>query len=224
VSANAVRFVDARARALGLSLANVRARVVCGGPATARAALEAGMPVHLVPPPETGAGDAEALLAEIERHLDPRGLHFLLPRSQIGRDVLLEGLRRAGAQVDAVEAYRTLPPEIEPGSDLAAQIGAGAIGVVTFTSPSTVRNLLARLGDAERRSLGESLLAAVGPTTAEALRREGFEPEVVPRVAGGLALVAALLDHVRAHPERRDALRERQETALCALARVREAD
>ncbi|MEZ4215491.1 MAG: uroporphyrinogen-III C-methyltransferase [Myxococcota bacterium] len=224
-SANAVRFTALRARARGIALGGLAARVVCGGPVTARAALEAGLPVHLVPPADAGAGDADALLAAIERELAPRGRRFLLPRSQIGRDVLRDGLRAAGAAVDAVVAYRTLEPE--PGAidgGLAAQIGAGALAVVTFTSPSTVRHLLARVDAEGRAALGAGLVAAVGPTTADALRAEGLAPEVVPARPGGLALVDALVDHLRAHPARRDALRARQDEALARIAAVAAAD
>ncbi|MCA9509241.1 MAG: hypothetical protein KC560_00960, partial [Myxococcales bacterium] len=71
---------------------------------------------------------------------------------------------------------------------------------------------------------GAGLVAAVGPTTADALRAEGLAPEVVPARPGGLALVDALVDHLRAHPERRDALRARQDEALARIAAVAAAD
>ena len=214
-SANALRFTATRARVLGLELSQTRARVVCAGPITARAALEAGLPVNLVPPAAAGAGDAETLLGEIERTLAPRGARVLLPRSQIGREVLAEGLRAAGARVDAVIAYRTLEPSEalvgEAGRDLAAEIRS--VGAFTFTSPSSVRHLLGRLDDAGRATLGRALCAAVGPTTAAALRAEGYEVHVVPRTPGALALVDALAAWARSHPERFRAIVDAQERA-----------
>ena len=213
-SGNAVRFVAQRARERGLALHKATARIVCGGPLTARAALDAGLPVHLVPPASAGAGDMQTLLGEIERHLAPEGLHFLLPRSQIGRDVLRDGLVAAGARVTPVIAYRTLPPDDDAGGDLAAQLRSGALGVLSFTSPSTVRNLSRRLDDATRRQLRGALVAAVGPTTAEACRAEGIEPAVVPEQPGGLALVQALVEYARSNPEELAGIRQRQDTAL----------
>jgi uroporphyrinogen III methyltransferase/synthase len=215
-SGNAVRFVSARARERGLALDKIDARIVCGGPLTARAALDVGLPVHLVPPASAGAGDARALLGEIERHLAPTGLHFLLPRSQIGRDVLRDGLLAAGARATAVVAYRTLPPELGTGNDLAAQLRSGALGVLSFTSPSTVRNLIDRLDrsvDGTEQALKLSLVAAVGPTTAEACRAAGLEPSVVPEKPGGVALVEALMVYARANPQRIEDIRRRQDAA-----------
>lgn len=47
-SANALEFLDRRARDLGVDLAASGARFFCAGPQTARAVLEANLPVHLV--------------------------------------------------------------------------------------------------------------------------------------------------------------------------------
>ena len=212
-SGNAVRFLCARARARGVAIDGVTARVICGGPVTAAAALEEGLPVPLVPRAAAGAGDAETLLEEIERALPPAGLHFLLPRSQIGRDVLLEGLRSAGAQTSAVTAYQTLPPPSGVGAGLSEQLRSGALGVVSFTSPSTVRNLCDRLDEAGRGALAEAVIAAVGPTTADACRKAGLEPAVVPSRPGGLALVEALIAWARTNPDSVARLRARQDEA-----------
>jgi len=215
-SGNAVRFLCARAKQRGLALDKTDARIVCGGPLTARAALELGLPVHLVPPASAGAGDMQTLLSEIERHLAPTGLHFLLPRSQIGRDVLREGLVAAGARATPVEAYRTLPPEEGAEDAIGEQLRSGALGVLSFTSPSTVRNLVDRLGrldDETQQGLRAALIAAVGPTTADACRAAGLEPAVVPEKPGGVALVDALIAFANENPERIEAIRRRQDSA-----------
>jgi len=212
-SGNAVRFVCDRARERGLALDKIEARIVCGGPLTARAALEAGLPVHLVPPASAGAGDARTLLGEIERYLSPTGLHFLLPRSQIGRDVLRDGLLAAGARATAVEAYQTLPPAAGAEGDVASQLRTGALGVLSFTSPSTVRNLVERVGAEAREALGNALVAAVGPTTADACRAQGLEPAVVPELPGGVSLVEALVAWARVNPRAVERIRGRQDAA-----------
>jgi len=216
-SGNAVRFLAARARERGMDLSEFSARVVCGGPLTARAALDFGLPVHLVPPASAGAGDASTLLGEIEKHLPPRGLRFLVPRSQIGRDVLPEGLVEAGAEVQTVVAYHTLPPA-EQNIEIVEQLRVGGLAVLSFTSPSTVRHLIEGLDGAARAELDNMLIAAVGPTTAAALEAEGLAPDVIPDLPGGLSLVEALVEYAQANPERIEALRERQAAGLQAAS------
>ena len=168
-------------------------RVVCVGPQTARAALEVGLPIHFVS--TSGAGDGQALAKEIAQRFELDGLRVLLPRSEIGREELREGLARAGASVDVVTAYRTLPPEAGASSAI-DEIRSGALAALTFASPSAVRHLMALLDVAARRAAARCIVAAVGPTTAAALRSEGLEPDVVPTRPGGVELVAALAEYV----------------------------
>lgn len=217
-SSNAVRFVCARARERGVALDQSDARIICGGPATAAAALEEGLPVHLVPRAAAGAGDAATLLGEIERALPTKGASFLLPRSQIGRDVLHDGLRAAGAEASPVTAYRTVPPEDDVQRAVADQLRTGALGVVSFTSPSTVKNLVERLEGASLEALRTAVITTVGPTTADACRAVGLEPSVVPERPGGLALVAALVAWAQENPEEVVRLRDQQDQAADQLA------
>ena len=109
-SANAARHLAARAEERGCDLAGLRAEVVCVGPATAAVALEVGFPVDRVP---VARFDAEGMLDEIRRELPPAGRRFLLPRAAKTREVLPEGLRAAGARVDTVAVYRTVPAEVD---------------------------------------------------------------------------------------------------------------
>lgn len=187
-SANAVRAFAERAARRGVSLVGLRARVLCVGPATAAAALAAGLPGPTQP---RARFDAEGLLGEILEQLAPRGLRFLLPRAEAGRELLPQALREAGAIVDVVAAYRTLAAEFDAAA-LREQLVQGALDALTFTSPSTVRRLLAALDPASRAALGRCLVAAIGPLTAQALREGGVEPDVVAERAVADALVAAL--------------------------------
>ena len=65
-----------------------------------------------------------------------------------------------------------------------------------MSSPSTVRHFAALLDAASREAAARCWIAGIGPITAEALRREGFEPDVVPERAGAAELVAALAARV----------------------------
>jgi uroporphyrinogen III methyltransferase/synthase len=197
-SANAVRFFAARARELGRGdhFTSLRARVLCVGPQSARAALEEGLPVHLT---GSGRGDSESFLAELIAILPPSGRRFLLPRSDIGRGVVPDGLRAAGATVDSVETYRNIPAEVD-ALVLKQKLAAGELEVLTFASPSAVRNFFALLDDEDKRIVRGLLVAAVGRTTDRALEREGFRAQVVPDRPGGKELVEALVRYVAQKP------------------------
>ena len=98
----------------------------------------------------------------------------------------------AGAEVDAVPVYRTLPADADAEA-LRARLVAGEIDVLSFTSPSTVRNFVALLDAPARAAAERAVVAAIGPVTAQALRKEGLEPDVVPARASAADLVEALV-------------------------------
>jgi uroporphyrinogen III methyltransferase/synthase len=220
-SSNGVRFLAARARERGPdAFASYRGQVFCVGQQTAQAALDAGLPVHLV---ATGRSDAEGLLAQILQAVPSasssassssssfsssssssssmaRGRRFLLPRSDIGRTVIADGLRDAGVRVDTVEAYRNIRPPVDAAA-LRGDLAAGSLSALTFTSPSAVAHFVDLLDDASRRAAGDCVIAAVGSTTAGALRDRGLEPDVIPKRPDARALVEALAGHVLASRE-----------------------
>jgi len=190
-SANAARHLAARAEERGADLSGLRADVVCVGPATAAAALEVGFPVDRVP---VSRFDAEGMLEEIRRELPPAGRRFLLPRAAKTREVLPAGLREAGARVDTVAVYRTVPAEVD-WKELGEQLMQGELDVLTFASPSAVRHFFGGLDAGAREAAGRCIVATIGPVTAAAVRAEGIEPEVVPERAEAGALVEALAEH-----------------------------
>ena len=102
-----------------------------------------------------------------------------------------------------VVAYRAVAPG-DGGRDLSDRLEAGAIDALTFTSPSTVRNFLAMLRPAAREAAMALPVAAIGPTTAEALGDAGFPPPIVPEVPGSAALVAALAERMAGAASERD--------------------
>ena len=187
-SANAVRFTLARARERGLALEAGEARVVCVGPATARAAVAGGLPVHRVPPAQH---DAEAVLAELLAAGEPRDLSVLIPRSDLAREVLPEGLRAAGARVESPVAYRNLPAQVD-GSALRRQLTAGELDALTFASPSAARRFADLLDEPARAAARACTVAAIGPATARALGAVGLPPDTVARATTAQALVEAL--------------------------------
>ncbi len=152
-------------RALG------RARIAAIGNATATELSAHGVKTDFVP---------ERFIAEeVLSGLLERGAadaRVLLPRAEQAREVLPEGLRQAGAQVDIVPAYRTILAEPSPSA--LARIHHGDIDIVAFSSSSTVRNLVAIL-DGKLESLRHARVACIGPVTAETARQLGFRVDIV---------------------------------------------
>jgi uroporphyrinogen-III synthase/uroporphyrinogen III methyltransferase/synthase len=183
-SANAVDHTLARCNGAA-SLRDLSIAAV--GPATAARLAAYGLRVSVAPPAEESSGEglARALAPSV------RGRKVLVPRAAGGREELLDGLAAAGAEVTAVEAYRTVPVDPSALAPLGQDLVAGKLDAVVFASPSAVASVLAALGKGSK-ALGGITLAAIGPTTGDALRNAGFPAPVQPATPTGPELAAAL--------------------------------
>jgi uroporphyrinogen III methyltransferase/synthase len=157
------------------------ATVAAIGPGTAGALAAHGIAADVVPERFVAEALAEAL-ADVE--VD--GRRVLVARAAEGRDVLPDALRERGALVDVLPLYETVREEPSAGAVEAAQ-GAD---YVTFTSSSTVRNLLDALGDRFPR---EAQIVSIGPVTSETARDAGLTVHVEAERHDVGGLVAALL-------------------------------
>jgi uroporphyrinogen-III synthase len=181
-STNAVHWT--LARTTSESFAGVR--VVAVGAATAEALRERGVPVDVVP----AAFHSEGILAALDEAGDLAGTRWLLPRADVAREVLPEGLEARGAQVDRVVAYRNAAPE--PGAvERALEAGIDAI---TFASGSAVVRLREALGPRFEERLRGAVVASIGPVTSQACREAGLTVHAEAESAGIAALVDALAD------------------------------
>ncbi len=185
-SANGVRFFLERLDASSGDLRRLRARICAIGPAT-RAALErVHLKVDLTPPEYV----AESLVEAFSR-FDLTGRRILLPRAAVARDLIPSELGRRGARVDVVEAYRTVAPEDLGARAREALVGTGN-GWITFTSSSTVENLVAAAG---RGILDGVRVASIGPVTTATARRHGIAVTAEARSYTVDGLVEAILAH-----------------------------
>jgi uroporphyrinogen III methyltransferase / synthase len=177
-SVNGVEYFWQRLAALHKTSSDLAHLKVCAiGPATAAALSERGVSPALVPHRFV----AEGILAD----LGPvAGLRFLLPRAELAREALLEGLEAGGALVEQVIAYRTVVADEDfPGKVGAAELvrlfERGEIDLITFTSSSTVRFFAARLAAVTTqplpRLLSKTLVACIGPITAGTARELGLK-------------------------------------------------
>ena len=173
-------------------------RIACIGPATARAVESFNRKPSLIPPHAVAESLAEALLP----HVQP-GVRFLLVRAESARDHLPETLRAAGADLTIVPVYRT----IVPTESIAAirQLFSSSENwpaAITFTSSSTVANLLVLLEVSGLNLPQEILRISIGPITSQTLRDLNLPPHaeaVEPSLPSLVAEVVKSL-HLSNHP------------------------
>jgi len=151
------------------------------GPGTAERLRAHGVVADVVPARAVGEGLLEAVAP-----LDVR--RALVLRARQGRDVLPDGLRERGAEVDVVTLYETLPEPLD-GATREAVLAADWI---TFTAGSAVRSLVAAVGGADALR-GGPRVASIGPVTSGVLRELGLEPDLEAAEHTPDGLVQALL-------------------------------
>ncbi|HEY2907861.1 MAG TPA: uroporphyrinogen-III C-methyltransferase [Vicinamibacterales bacterium] len=165
------------------------------GAATASRIAHFGLKVDLTP----AEYRAEALLQAISNGADITGLEVLLPHGDIGRELLADELRKRGANVTEAIAYRTVIAEAarEGEPDIYRMLLERRIDVVTFTSPSSVRNFVKVLGaEPAADLLATTIVASIGPVTAEAAAQCHIKTTIVPATYTVPALVAAIVEYV----------------------------
>lgn len=196
-----VNAVDAFMGALAAAGRDVRAfglaRVCAVGSATAERLLSHGLRADLVP----AEFKAEAVFDAMKALGALSGARVLLPRADIGREVLAARLRGAGADVTEVVAYRTVTDDGQRAGDpdVYGMLLEGRIDAVTFTSASAVQ-AFARLYGADQAAdlLRRTVVAAIGPVTADAAAALGIAVSVQPTTYTIPALVDALAAHFAA--------------------------
>src|SRR5688572_27126654 len=170
-------------------------RLCTVGSGTAERLARYGIKVDLIP----DEFRAEAVVTAMTQDGSIEGKSVLVPRADIGRDVIAEGLRSAGAIITDVVAYRTVleEPQQDTGPDIYRMLLDGSIDVVTFTSPSAVRNFSAIYGAEQTTDLlKNTVVAAIGPVTADAATQLGIRVTVQPTASTIPALVEAIAAHV----------------------------
>ena len=173
-SANGVERFFARlfksgkdARALGY------AKIAAIGSATAEKLKQYGLVADVIPQEYRAEGVVEALKGKLPPHAK-----ILIPRAEEAREVLPDTLREMGAEVEVAPAYRTVCGQVD-GEALAAELKEGRIDMVTFTSSSTVKNLVNIIGSAE--VLKGVKTACIGPVTADTAKSLGIEPDIIAK-------------------------------------------
>ncbi len=171
-------------------------RTLCGrqigaiGPATAEALASRGVTPDYVPEIYT----TEGILAGLT-YRDIVGQRFLLPRADKADKDLVQGILKLGAEVHEVTAYHTLPAS-KSITEARRMLISGEIDVITFTSSSTVTNLVAAF-QSEPLPINQAKIACIGPKTAEAASRAGLKVDILASEQTISGLVEAIDEYFR---------------------------
>jgi uroporphyrinogen III methyltransferase/synthase len=187
-------------------------KVAVIGDNTAIHALEKGLNVNFRPPNFV----AESFIENFPGYPNLEGVRILWPRTNIGRNLIADELRKAGATVDIVEAYRTgLPADAQALAErLYDLLERREVDAITLTSAQTARNLaeILNLGIKEKlnggalrfkssneipaddlksaltRLISEVTLVSIGPETSASMKQclDRVDLEATPHNAQGI--------------------------------------
>jgi len=196
-SANAVEAFMQRLLASPLDMRALAKTKLCAvGPATSERLAKYGLKVDLTP----AEYRAESIVEAFATSANVQGLSVLIPRADIGREIVGDELRRQGAEVTEVVAYRTVvvDPEREGEPDVYRMLLDKQLDVVTFASASSVRSFVRAFGQDQAADLLRPVaVAAIGPVTAQVATQYGIHTTIMPAHYTVPALVDAIVQHVR---------------------------
>ena len=176
-------------------------KLCCVGVTTADRLADRGLNADVVPAEYRG----EALVEALAQTGPLSGARVLVPHADIAREVIASELRKHGAEVTEVVAYRTVTTdaEREGDPDIYRMLLERKLDVVTFTSPSAVRSLVRVLGaEPAADLLRTTTVASIGPVTAEAAAQSGIQTTVMPEKYTVPALVGAIVRYFEADQAR----------------------
>ncbi len=155
----------------------VRGKVAAIGPRTLASVKAAGLKANLVPSESSTAGLQNAL-----KKFSLKGKRILIPRSNLGAgDSFAKWLRRQEARLTEWIVYETIETAVAPAALKKALNGLDA---ATFTSASTARGFVRALKAAKlspAQATDGIAMIAIGPATADALRRGGIKKVRLPK-------------------------------------------
>jgi uroporphyrinogen-III synthase len=210
-SANGVTIFCERLRTLGYEVRDLQTqqhvRIATIGPATAAALTHHGITADLVPDEYIAESVVTALITEAyKRGTSIMGQRILLARAAEARKVLVSELQQAGALVDEVAAYSTLPATNDDdghGHEIVNLLLNRQLAILTFTSSSTVRNFIMWLKSCEQGSaaaltdlvMEHTQIASIGPITSQTARELGLRVDIEAKEFTIDGLVNAIIQH-----------------------------
>jgi uroporphyrinogen-III synthase len=163
-----------------------RVAVVARGPKPLAVLRDLDVPASVAAPEPNTWRELLAALDDAAARFPVRGRRVAVQEYGVSNPDFLAALSERGAEVTAVPVYQwALPENLEPLRAAIAAIGRGEIDVVLFTTSVQIDHIfeVAAQMDAEaalRRGLARMVIASIGPTTSEALRRHDLTADLEP--------------------------------------------
>jgi uroporphyrinogen III methyltransferase / synthase len=168
-----------------------KAKIAAIGPATAERLTQYGIVADLKPEEYT----SDALFDECARLGIVPGCRYLLLRADIADKAFSQKLASAGAHVEDIAVYKTLPAPIDAAM-VREILCKGDPPGVTFTSSSTVKSFALSIGDELFAQIKSRIHGfSIGPKTSEAMRLHGMEPAIEAAQHTIPGLVDAIVDY-----------------------------
>jgi len=212
-SVNSVESCLARLGYAGKKIEDLQSlRLAAIGPATAEAMSLCGLQPTFCPSQFVG----EVLVNEFPGYPTLSGVKILWPRTNVGRQLVVDKLQEAGAQVDVVPSYKTSEPEDKEAVAglLFQMIRERRIDVITLASAQSARNFASLLELGLKRAAGKQgallvtlaellanvRVATIGPETAAATRKVLNKVDIEAEQYTIDGLVQALVQHAGKNP------------------------
>ena len=162
------------------SRALYNAKIVVIGKATAEKLSEYGVTADFMPKEFRAESVLELLKDNVE------GKKVLIARAEEAREILPEELKKYGAKVEVVSAYKTI-------SDIEHNVEFDDIDMITFTSSSTVKNFVEAFGITP---LKKSKVAVIGPITESTLKSYNINADIVAEEYTIDGLIQSILNYI----------------------------
>jgi uroporphyrinogen-III synthase len=204
-SSNGVTHFFNRLRTLGKTDLPAKMKVIAVGERTAATLHELEILAVEMPARFSSAGVAALLKAS-----RVRGTTFLFPCGNLRKEDIITHIRSLGGKVTPVTVYSTTKPRSSNVRRVQELLDGDKIDVLTFASPSAVVNFVSLIPGYPTRTQNPPS-AAIGKTTASALREAGIRPAIIARVStshGLLDEVAEYFSHRQPSARTRDAKNE----------------
>ncbi len=154
-----------------------RIKVAAVGNKTAEAVEYRGIKVDIIPNKFSAEGLLEVLSNEALK-----GKKVLIPASANSRDVLSNGLREKGAEVDFVPIYKSVTRDVSNDDEMLNLIKKSKPDVFVFTSPSSVKGFLEIFSlENPTHYFSERSVIAIGNVTEKYLNKLEIKNVLTPQ-------------------------------------------
>ncbi len=192
-SVNGVDAFFNRIFELGRDVRDLKGVKICSiGPSTTERIKEFHVSVDCQPPKYV----AESVVEALEKVEEIKGKRFLMPRTDIARSYIPEELKKRGAEVSDIIAYKT---ELATDGDniVLDKLKDGEVDIVTFTSASTVKNFLKIIGADNLSAFKHNVqFASIGPITNESAEEMNIDISIKAKEYTIPGLVQAIVEKV----------------------------